>query len=238
LHRQLDERTELLPLPNGPSERKNKMDIPVNAKVKCQNKVCGKISCVIINPISKLVTHIVVQEKGFIGIERLIPVEEILESQSDQITLRCSPDALSQFEYFTESHYISSDVQFPDHEVEHYHYFPFSTSEFGDTFENGPWFVETECVPQGELGIHNGAEIFATDGKVGQVDEFLISPKDDRISHLVLREGHLWGQKLVTIPVSEIDRMEPDLVYLKLSKRDIENLPVIPVKRHFPLTTP
>jgi uncharacterized protein YrrD len=214
------------------------MDIPVNAKVKCQNKVCGKISCVIIDPISKLVTHIVVQEKGFIGIERLIPVEEILESQSDQITLRCSPDALSKFESFTESHYISSDAEFPDYQVEHYHYFPFSTSEFGETFEYEPWFVETECIPQNELGIHRGAEVYARDGKVGQVDEFLISAKDDRISHLVLKEGHFWGQKIVTIPVSEIDRIETDLIYLKLSKQDIEKLPAIPVKRHFPMTPP
>jgi uncharacterized protein YrrD len=209
------------------------MDIPVNAKVKCLNKVCGKIICVIINPINKLVTHIVVQEKGFIGIERLIPVEEILESQSDQITLRCSLDEFSKFESFTETHYIGRDEQFLDDQVEHY-YFPFSTPDFGDAFEYERWFEETECIPHGELGIYRGAAVHATDGKVGQVDEFLISPKDDRISHLVLREGHLWGQKLVTIPVSEIDRIETDLVYLKLSKLDIEKLPVIPVKRHFP----
>lgn len=214
------------------------MDIPLNAKVKCQDKVCGRVMCVIIHPISKLVTHIVVQEKGLIGIERLIPVEEILESRNDQITLRCSLEDFSKFESFTESHYIGNDEPFLDYEGEYYHYFPFSTPDFGDTFEYERWFEEVECIPQGELGIHRGAEVYARDGKVGQVDEFLISPKDDRISHLVLREGHLWGQKLVTIPVSEIDRIETDLVYLKLRKQDIEKLPVIPVKRHFSLIAP
>jgi sporulation protein YlmC with PRC-barrel domain len=150
------------------------------------------------------------------------------------VTLRCSPDELSKFDSFTESHYINRDAQVLDDQLEHYHYFPFRTSEFGDAFEDEPWFMETECIPQGELAIHSGAEVYARDGKIGQVDEFLISPKDEKISHLVLREGHLWGQKLVTIPVSEIDRIEPDLVYLKLNKQDIQKLPVIPVKRHFP----
>ena len=210
------------------------MDIPLHANVKCQNKVCGKIICVIINPISKSVTHIVVKEKGFIGIERLIPVEEILGTQSDQVTLRCSVNEFSKFESFSESHYMSRDELFLDDQVEHY-YFPFSTPDFGETFEYEPWFEETECIPHGELGIHRAAEVYARDGKVGEVDEFLISPKDDRISYLVFREEHLWGHNLVTISVSEIDRIETDLVYLKLSKQDIEKLPVIPVKRHFSL---
>lgn len=213
------------------------MDISLHAKVKCQDKQCGKVTCVVVNPGSKLVTHIVVQAKGLIGMERLVAVEEILESQSDQITLRCSLVEFSKFESFTESHSISEDAQFLDDELEHYHYFPFSTSEFSDTFEYGPWLVETECIPPGELGIHRAAEVYASDGKVGEVDEFLISPNDDKISHLVLREGHLWGQKLVTIPVSEIDRIETDLIYLKLSKQAIKKLPIVPEKRHFHLIT-
>jgi len=213
------------------------MDISLHAKVECQNKVCGKIICVIINPISKSVTHMVVQEKGFIGIERLIPVEEILDSQSDHVTLRCSLDQFSKFDSFTEAPYIGSDEPSLNYEAEHYS-FPFSTPNFGETFEYEQWFEQTECIPQGELGIHRAAEVYATDGKVGEVDEFLISPKDNRISYIILREEHLWGEKLVTIPVSEIDRIETDLIYLKLGKQDIEKFPVIPLKRQFHLIAP
>jgi len=220
------------------SERKNIMDIPLNAKVKCQDKVCGKVICAIIHPIRKLVTHIVVQEKGLVGIERLIPVEEILDSQNGQITLRCFLDEFSKFESFTENHYIDGDTELLNYEADHYHYFLFNTPGFGDGFKYDWCLEEIECIPHDELGIHRGAEVYARDRKVGQVDEFLISPNDDRISHLVLREGHLWGQKLITIPVSEIDRIETDLVYLKLGKREIEKLPVIPVKRHFSFIAP
>jgi hypothetical protein len=41
----------------------------------------------------------------------------------------------------------------------------------------------------------------------------------------------LWGQKDVTIPVSEIERIKEDHVYLKLDKRSIEALPAIPKRR-------
>jgi len=47
--------------------------------------------------------------------------------------------------------------------------------------------------------------------------------------YLVLREGHLWGQKDVSIPVAQIDHMKEDSVYLKLDKQSIGALPTTPV---------
>ncbi|KPK14357.1 MAG: hypothetical protein AMK69_28870 [Nitrospira bacterium SG8_3] len=54
---------------------------------------------------------------------------------------------------------------------------------------------------------------------MGPVTEFLVDQTDGHITHLVLREGHMWGRKDVTIPVFQIDRIEEDAVYLKLNKR-------------------
>ena len=92
--------------------------------------------------------------------------------------------------------------------------------------------VPSEAIAPDELAVHRGARVKASDGDVGQVDEFLVEPKSGCITHLVLREGHLWGQKDVTIPVSEIDRQheEEGVVYLKLDKQAIEALPGVPVQ--------
>jgi sporulation protein YlmC with PRC-barrel domain len=88
-----------------------------------------------------------------------------------------------------------------------------------------------EPIPEDELAIRRGAQVEATDGHVGRVDEFLINPDNDLITHLVLREGHLWGKKDVVIPVSQIDRFEDNTVHLKLDKSEIEALPTIPINR-------
>jgi uncharacterized membrane protein len=53
---------------------------------------------------------------------------------------------------------------------------------------------------------------------------------------LVLREGHLWGDKVVTLPIAVIDYTEQENVYLKLDKQTIESLPAIPVKQSYGLT--
>jgi hypothetical protein len=48
---------------------------------------------------------------------------------------------------------------------------------------------------------------------------------------MVLREGHLWGQKDVLIPVSKIGRIEADRVHVTLSREEVANLPDIPLQR-------
>ncbi len=92
--------------------------------------------------------------------------------------------------------------------------------------------IENEHIPANELAVRRGASVEATDGHAGRVDEFLIDPIDNTITHLVLREGHLWGQKNITIPMSQIDRFEENTVWLKLDKQSIEALPAIPIHRY------
>jgi sporulation protein YlmC with PRC-barrel domain len=91
--------------------------------------------------------------------------------------------------------------------------------------------LRLEHIPPSELAVRRGARVEATDGHVGEVDEFIVDKANGHITHLVLREGHMWGEKDITIPVSEIDRIEENAVHLKLDKSKIGSLPEIPVDR-------
>jgi sporulation protein YlmC with PRC-barrel domain len=88
-----------------------------------------------------------------------------------------------------------------------------------------------ERIPVGKLAIRRGARVVARDGQVGRVDEFVVDRRSEHITHLVMREGHLWGTKDIAIPVSDIVRMDEDTVYLRLDKASIEALPAIPMRR-------
>jgi hypothetical protein len=46
----------------------------------------------------------------------------------------------------------------------------------------------------------------------------------------VLQQGHLWGRREVTVPLDAIDRIQADVVFLKLDKAAIERLPHLPVQ--------
>jgi sporulation protein YlmC with PRC-barrel domain len=202
------------------------MDIPINVDVMCAGKLCGRSTSLVINPVNEQITHVVVSEKAFPNIERLVPVNKILASTPDSIQLRCSQDDLSGMQAFQETDFIDEGQMESALPFEvPYQVWPYSM------YDAMPIPLEHERIPAGEIAIHRGTPVKAIDGRVGKVDEFLVDPQNDNISHLVLREGHLWGQQDVTIPVSEIDKITEDAVYLKLDKNDIATLPTVPVKR-------
>ena len=73
--------------------------------------------------------------------------------------------------------------------------------------------------------------IEASDGKVGKLDELVLDPKSGEITHIQMREGHLWGKKDVAIPVADIDFSDDKTVYLKIDKNAVKALPAVKVKR-------
>jgi sporulation protein YlmC with PRC-barrel domain len=171
------------------------------------------------------VTHFVMKEQWFPHVQRLVPMELVTESAPHLIQLRCTTKDLAGLDSFTETKFIQSEDPYHIYDMEECRQWPYVLPED----EMMP--IEYERVPHGELAIHRGAHVRAKDGHVGRVDEFLVDPTNMHITHLVLREGHLWGQKDVTIPVSEIERLEEDTVYLKLNKHSVEELPSIPIRR-------
>jgi sporulation protein YlmC with PRC-barrel domain len=64
----------------------------------------------------------------------------------------------------------------------------------------------------------------AGDSKIGQVEGFMVNPADEKVTHILLEEGHLWGRRQVAIPVSAVASVE-DGIRLNITKRQVEDLP-------------
>ena len=86
-------------------------------------------------------------------------------------------------------------------------------------------------MPAGELALYAGMEIEASDGKVGKLDELVLDGDSGAITHIQMREGHLWGKKDVALPVANIDFIDGTTVYLKIDKNAVKALPTVKVKR-------
>jgi sporulation protein YlmC with PRC-barrel domain len=201
------------------------MDIPVDAEVRCTDGPGGRSTYVVLNPVTRRVTHVVVREDSFLHLERLVPVEMVAESSPDQIHLTCSQQELHRLESFVDTEFLPGEFPYAGYQLNEFRLLPYLLPDD----ELVP--LEHERVPPGELAVRRGSRVRATDGDIGQVDEFLVDRETEQITHLVLREGHLWGRKDVLIPVSEIRQVDEDRVYLTLSKEDVANLPTIPVRR-------
>jgi len=199
------------------------MDIPLNVEVFCVDGLCGRSTSVVLKPKTKEVTHLVVKNHGSPHQEFLIPVSAVTATTPDSINLRYARDEMADLQPFIETEYVKVKIPRPADGI--YYMMPYVHPEV-ETLA-----MKHEAIPADELAVRRGAWVEATDGLVGRVDEFLVDPESDQITHLVLREGHLRGQKDVTIPISEIERIEENTVHLKIDKDKIETLPAIPVRR-------
>ena len=200
------------------------MDISPNAKVICTDGPGGQSTRVILKPTTQAITHLVISNETFPETEYLVSIDQIAESTPEQIRLKCSRDELAKMPIYDQVQFVPSAVP----------------GFAGGPFMMWPFYIpaasyiklENEHIPFDQLAIRRGASVEAADGHVGRVDEFLVDPENDQITHLVMREGHLWGQKDVTIPVKQIDHYQENTVYLKLNKEDIEKLPGIPIRHN------
>jgi uncharacterized protein YrrD len=207
------------------------VDVPINVDVYCNNVVCGRSTYVVLDPKTQRVSHVVVQEKGLANVEYLVPLEEILESSPNQIKLRVTKRELIEMPQFMQHDYQSTESKVAtgmayDPIIEMYDGYALWPYE---GMESMTMASEHEVIPSGEIALKRGSHVVATDGTVGRIDEFLTDPVGNKITHIVLHEGRLWGQKDVTIPLDQIDRMEEDKVYLKLDKQAVGRLPAVRV---------
>jgi len=199
------------------------MDIPVSADVECVGGPCGHSTCVIVNPVPRQLTHLVVEEKSFPYLKRLVPLELVRNGTSRLIQLGCTKSQLATLRPYLEVEWPVGDSPYFAYEVDKYRKWPYATAE------PMPIPTELERILPGELAVHRDAPVKGADRQVGRVKEFLVDETNGHITYLVLREGHLWAKREVAVPVSHIDRIEEDTVYLDLDKHSIETLPAVPM---------
>lgn len=201
------------------------MEIPLGVQVHCTDGRCGRSTYIVVNPTNDEITHLVVRERQPSRIEHLVPMRSVKSTAAEVIMLDLTIEKFLNLEQFNQQEFIYTDL--PHHATD-----PKLTLLW-------PYAVPAKRVvdsqirpiPPGQLAVRRGAQIRATDGQVGKIDEFIVDPETCFITHLVLREGNLLGKKYVTIPISEIDKIEEKVVYLTIDKDQVAEMPTVQVKR-------
>ena len=213
------------------------MEIPLDARVECSDGdswlPAGHSVYVLINPITDQVTHVVVEDDNSPHTEYIVPIEAVAVTTFDGIRLKCKAEELEKMPLFIKTEFVKDKVlNYAGYgggitQRGSSYYMPYVTSEV-----RVPVYASRQQIPAGELAVHRGMPVEAIDGRVGRVDEFVVNPENGHITHLVMREGHLFGKKDVIIPVSALGETREDTVFLNLDKHQVEALPAFPIHRH------
>ena len=217
------------------------MRLEIGNRVHCTDGEYGELVDIVIDPLEKRVTHLVVQPEQSKGEARLVPIQlaKGRDDEQHEIELECTLDKAQGFESVREAAYLrlgESPAEDPDWEVGVEDVLTLPYYEGSDL---GPYpeldsgvTVFYDRVPKGEVEVRRASAVISADGhSLGEVDGFVVDA-DKHITHFVLERGHLWGRKEVTIPIGAVARVESDEVHVALSKDEVGALPAVRVGRH------
>jgi hypothetical protein len=215
--------------------------LELGSPVHCTDGPFGELADVVIDPIARRVTHLVVAPHHRHGLARLVPIDLAVAANNGHaaISLRCTLEharqlpSVQEFAYLRMGEFPANDPDW-DVGIENVLALPYyGYAGFGvEAMDYDPHVSTTyDRVPKGEVEIRRASEVLSSDGdRLGHVDGFLVAG-DDQITHVVLERGHLWGRREVTIPISAVTRVETDSVTVRLTKDEVAALPAIPVHR-------
>ena len=200
----------------------------LGARASCSDGLCGEVVRAILDPATKTVTHLVIEPRHRKADGRLVPAG-LVEPGTGEIRLRCSIAEFGQLQASQEIELAEgldySSGYGPD-AVMGYGQAGVSASGMGIGMSLGhqPSIVTSDNVPEGESEVAAHERVHAVDGEIGRLKGFAVDPADHRVTHVLLREGHLWGHKEVAIPVSAVVSVDYG-IRLNLTKKQVEELP-------------
>jgi hypothetical protein len=194
----------------------------IGADARCTDGDCGAVIRVVVNPVVREVTHIVVEPKHRVGLGRLVPLG-LVTSSGDEVELACTLAEFEKLDLAEETHFLPGDGLFPGYTSSEVFALPY----YGLGVGNVTPPVTIDALPVGDVGVRRGEAVNATDGHIGQVEGLVIEPAHHHVTHVLLQEGHLWGRKDLVIPIGAVAGIDEDGIQLNLTKQEIEDLPPV-----------
>jgi sporulation protein YlmC with PRC-barrel domain len=218
-------------------------DFIIGSEVTCTDGHCGELKRVVIDPVARAITHVVVAPKHR-GTARLVPVRLVSSSTPKQLWLSCTKEQFRVLEDVDEKQLLPGahgEWGFEDEQMYSLPYFGLGMSSMGAVGGiegvgmagmgkgmgmgrgDKPHVVKADRVPVGEVEVRRGEHVHATDGPIGHVRGLVVDPADRHVTHFLLDEGHLFGAKQVAIPISAVTRVD-DGVCISLTKDQVRDL--------------
>jgi hypothetical protein len=208
----------------------------IGAEASCSDGFCGTVSRLVIDPAARTVTHLVIEPKHRPASGRLVPVH-LVDTTADHLRLRCSIAEFDRLDPAEEADLVAGEGYGGGFgqagAVQGYGGVGAMGVGGGATgmgigmgAGHSTPLVVHDVVPEGETDLQRGEHVHALDGEIGEVQGFLVDPGDNHVTHVLLREGHLWGRKQVAIPISAVTGVDYG-IRLNLTKKQVEDLPPV-----------
>lgn len=213
------------------------MKIRLDQPVSTTDGPFGELGDVVIDPIRRSITHVVVEPHHRHYQARLVPID-LVDITDAGVTVRLDEQHLRALQSVADTDFVrmTDPIDLGDDwdvGIEHIVALPYSTSN--GTFGEVPQYpdgisnsasVSFDRVPKGECEIRReSAVISADDHTVGIVDGFIAD--DFHIEGVIVRTGWIGFRHLVVIPIGSVTRVANDRITIGLDRHRFSRLPPV-----------
>lgn len=225
--------------------------ITIGSEVHCLDGRCGSLQQVVIEPVEGVVTHLIVESNHRGKAPYLIPIEAVVgvdQGKPGRIQLRCTIAELRNFEGAHARHFLagaSGQWGYQQEQMLSWPHYRLGRAASADsrvvragkaaspTAHAGPRTpIHHHAHRQSglrEVDVRRGDQMWATDGPLGRVQGLVVDGFDRHVTHVLLDEGEIWGQKRAAIPIDSIATLREliDGVQVDLTREQVDRLPPI-----------
>jgi sporulation protein YlmC with PRC-barrel domain len=205
----------------------------IGAEASCTDGICGQLKRIVVDPVARVVTHLVIEPTHRQGLGRLVPLELVNGGGAGVVRLRCTLAEFEQLDSAEETQFVPGTQGYAAYGPEQVIAWPYyglgGGGVPGDLLAGVSQTVTYDTVPLGEVEVRRGLHVHATDGGIGQVQGLVIEPGTHGVTHVLLQEGHLWGRKEVAIPIGAVISVDDDSIRLSISRQEVHDLPSVDI---------
>jgi hypothetical protein len=199
--------------------------VTIGAHATCTDGPAGTVIRVVVDPVARTVTHIVVEHGQHI-LSRLVPIR-LVDASPGKVELRCTVAEFEALDPAEEANFVPGTTTYAAYGTEQAVFWP-HVAKAGRYGSRGDLVTE-DSVPVGEVQVRRHDRVHATDGEIGEVQGLIIDRDNYHVTHVLLKEGHVWGRKEVAIPISAVTKADYG-IEVSLSKKQIEDLPPVDIE--------
>jgi hypothetical protein len=203
------------------------MTLVIGSDARCRDGFGGQVRCLVVDPAARTVSHLVVEPEGRVGLARLVPLG-IVDAAADEVRLQCTEPEFKDLRPAEEmvAEFVRGypvPVQLLPEGWRAAGDEPVVDASMSDPLRT-PEKEVVDVVPAGEVEERRGDHVHAADGDIGQVQGLRVDPASHRVTHVLLREGHVLSHRTVAIPSGHVTGFS-DGIRLDLTRQQVRDLP-------------
>ena len=221
--------------------------LTIGSTVRCADGACGRLRQVVIEPLDRVLTHLVVTPELRERASRLVPLsraESATRGTSEEIVLNCSLAEFETFERVLETHFLAGASGHWDYRQEQMLTWPHyrlgldgattggaggperSVGTAESATDTGTHTLAGDRMRVYEIQVRRGDRIHAVDGPIGRVKGLIVDRVEHQVTHVLLDESHLWDLKRAAIPIGAVIDVRHG-VGINLTKDQVRDLPPV-----------